>query len=98
MRVKVRHLIIIPSLGLASCVTTHAPVDNITSLSKTSSTPFCESSVAEIRVNHPTGRVNACDVMADNRFNLTIRPEKTTDPKVETINNSPWYGFRVDPK
>jgi len=98
MPLKVRKLVIASAFVLVSCATTGTPVDNITPLSKVTSKPICDSSAAEIRASHPTARVNGCDVKSDTYFNLTIRPEKTTDPQGKTINNSPWYGFRVDPK
>ena len=83
---------------LASCATSAVTSDTLNALSKPSSSPLCQSQIAEIRADHKTARVNKCDVLSDTYFSLTIRPEKVTDPKGETINNSPWYGFRVDPK
>ena len=83
---------------LASCATSAVTSDTLNALSKPSSSPLCQSQIAEIRADHKTARVNKCDVLSDTYFSLTVRPEKVTDPKGETINNSPWYGFRVDPK
>jgi len=74
MPLKVNHLIIFAAMGLGSCTTTGAPTDNMTALSKVTSAPLCENAVAEIRIDHPTSRVNACDVISDTYFNLTIRP------------------------
>jgi len=83
---------------LVSCATSgfKSGAENI--LSKTNSSPYCGNEIAEIRANHETARINKCDIVSDNSFSLTIRPEKITDPQGKTINNSPWYGFRVDPK
>jgi len=83
---------------LASCATQSVPSEKVTVLPKSSSSPLCENEMAAIRAGHKTARVNKCDVVSSSRFAFTILPEKTTDPKGETINNSPWYGFRVDPK
>lgn len=98
MLLKFKVLIVSTVFTLVSCASTGTVEDTSSALSKTSSAPLCESSLAEIRVDHPTARVNGCDVLSDKRFRLTIAPEKATDPQGEAINNSPWYGFRVDPK
>ena len=45
-----------------------------------------------LSIEHSTANISACDVRSENRFELTIRPENTP------INDSAWYGFRVDPK
>ncbi len=62
------------------------------------SAPFCENDMAIIRADYKTARLNGCDVKSDSHFAFTIRPEKKTDPQGQPINDSPWYGFRVDPK
>lgn len=97
MRNKVILSALILCLLLVGCSTTGESIPK-GSLPKVADAPFCESSYAEIRVKHETARINACDVTAEGQFKLTIRPEKATDPKGAKINNSPWYGFRVDPK
>ena len=83
---------------MASCATPDVYSDTENVLSKPDSSALCENAMAQIRADHKTARVNKCDAFSDNKFRLTIRPEKITDPQGETINNSPWYGFRVDPK
>ena len=98
MRLRFNAILICTALALVSCVSTGPKIEDPSGLTKVSSEPLCESAVAEIRVNHSTARINECDVLSESRFRLTLRPEKATDPQGETINNSPWYGFRVDPK
>jgi len=83
---------------LASCATTLVTPDETVLLSKPNSAPLCQNEAAEIRADHMTARVNKCNVLSGNQFSLTITPERMADPEGETINNSPWYGFRVDPK
>ena len=98
MPLKFRYLIIVSALVMSSCAVTGAPVKDKARLAKSNSVPLCENALAEIRINYSTARVNSCDIISEAEFNFTIRPEKTTDPQGQTINNSPWYGFRVDPK
>ena len=98
MKFEYRSLILFSAFSLASCAVTGPTVDGTLPLAKINSVPLCESTIAEIRVSYPTARVNACDVISDAQFTLSIRPERNTDPQGETINNSPWYGFRVDPQ
>lgn len=54
--------------------------------------PVCENAMAKIFITHETARVNGCDVTGEDSFSFTITPENTP------INDSAWYGFRVDPK
>ncbi len=53
----------------------------------------CESDVAVIDNNFPTGAFAACEVVSEKRFKLTIAPEDEGD-----INCSAWYAFRVTPR
>jgi len=89
---------IFTAIMMASCATSGVNSDTVYVLSKPNSSALCETEMAEIRADHKTARVNKCEVVSNNRFSLTISPEKLTDPQGETINNSPWYGFRFDPK
>ena len=98
MRLSFNAILICTALALVSCVSTEPKTESPSGLTKVSSELLCESAVAEIRVDHSTARINECDVLSESRFRLTLQPEKATDPQGETINNSPWYGFRVDPK
>ena len=52
----------------------------------------CESSVARLSKDYPTANFASCEVLAPNRFELTLKPED------EPINPSPWYGFAIHPK
>ncbi|RZV40997.1 MAG: hypothetical protein EX271_08950, partial [Acidimicrobiales bacterium] len=91
---KLTHISFITlALTLAAC----------TSIPKSALPPMgakilCENDAAKISVTHATARVNGCETVSSARFNLTIEPEKDTDPLGEPINNSAWYGFRVDPQ
>lgn len=98
MRLRFNAILACTALALVSCVSTGPKIEALSGLTKVSSDPLCESAVAEIRIDYSTARINECDVLSKSLFRLTLRPEKTTDPQGETINNSPWYGFRVDPK
>ena len=93
---------IIMGLGMglvfAACQTVPTDWKVKSGLPAPTSTPLCENDIAVIRADHKTARLNDCDVNPANRFVFTIRPEKRTDPQGEPINDSPWYGFRVDPK
>lgn len=62
------------------------------------SAPLCENETAAIHTDYPTARIDQCEVMDADSFKFTIRPEAKTDPEGQPINDSPWYGFRVDPK
>lgn len=84
-------LILLPLL-LSACAT--VPQSQLPPLSAKA---LCENATAKISVQHATARASKCDVNSNARFTLTIQPEKTTDPQGEPINNSAWYGFRVDP-
>ncbi len=86
---------IVSVLMLASCSTTQ--MATVKRLDRVSSKPVCATELAEIRDDHETARVSACKVISDDYFQITIRPEKATDPKGDPINNSAWYGFRIDP-
>lgn len=98
MPFNLKVLFLCAAVIVAGCATPGMPVKTATGLAKLTSVPLCENGAAEIRVEHQTARINQCDVVSENGFNFVIRPEKETDPEGETINNSPWYGFRVDPK
>ena len=56
------------------------------------SAPLCENDKASISIEHATANVSECSLSAGSNFQFIIRPENTP------INNSAWYGFRVDPK
>ena len=86
------------SLFLTACTTINKTDATSAVLSNAMGAPLCENDLAAIRINYKTARVNDCDVKEDGTFVLTIQPEKETDPQGVKINNSPWYGFRVDPK
>ncbi|WP_371397673.1 M14 family metallopeptidase [Fretibacter rubidus] len=83
---------------LTACASTVVTAPADTRLPASTSAALCENDVAEIRADHPTARLNQCDVLSENAFAFTIRPEAKTDPQGAPINNSAWYGFRVDPK
>ena len=53
---------------------------------------LCESDMAVLSIEHETANVAECKISKDGAFQLTILPENVP------INNSPWYGFRVDPR
>ncbi len=82
-------------LALSACQTIDR--SHSTPLEKAISPALCANAVAEIRVDFETARVNGCDITSDTAIQISIRPEKTTDPQGQPINNSAWYGFRVDP-
>ncbi len=88
-----RHTLI-PLCGLillAACVT--APETRVGEvLPALENAPLCESAAAALSIEHATANISACDVRSKRHFDLTIRPENTP------INDSGWYGFRVDPK
>jgi hypothetical protein len=88
--------------GIALLFTSCATMPEIPEISQTlppsKSAPVCENEVAEIRADHTTARLNLCDVISSNSFAFTIRPEAKTGVLGVEINNSAWYGFRVDPK
>lgn len=97
---RLRHFLTftcVPAL-LIACQTTPELSEQAPALKQASSEPLCENKMAEIRAAHKTARVNGCDVMSSTAFAFTITPEEKTDPEGKKINNSPWYGFRVDPK
>ena len=95
---RVRNIVkgFVLGLALASCQT--APIgENTTSqLPPSLSKPICENELAAIRADHATARLSGCKVTSNGQFIFTIKPENRTDPQGENINNSPWYGFRVD--
>ena len=80
---------------LSACVST--TLTTVESLPALTASALCENASAAISIEHATARVNECKVLSDAGFELTIRPENPVDPKGEPINNSAWYGFRVDP-
>lgn len=53
----------------------------------------CESDVVILNSNFPGGRVDACEVLSDRHFRVTLTPED-----MPPINNSPWYAFQITPK
>jgi len=83
------------TLLLLGCQT--VPAGQSKGLPEFSGVALCENGIAAISVNHATARINECTVGSSQKFELTIRPEKTVDTQGEPINNSAWYGFRVDP-
>lgn len=91
---KIQEAILLSAfLGLAGCAT--VPVMKAppgASLPSADGVPICENAAARIYANYKTARVNDCQVTGAESFNFTIRPENTP------INDSAWYGFRVDPK
>ena len=86
------------SFALVACQTAPTGETPKSVLSTSMASPLCENDMAEIRTDHKTARLDACDPDSSNHFTFTIRPEKTIDPQGKAINDSPWYGFRVDPK
>ncbi len=56
------------------------------------SAPICENDQAVISIEHATANISECNLSAGGNFQMVIRPENTP------INDSAWYGFRVDPK
>ncbi|MGB0906423.1 MAG: M14 family zinc carboxypeptidase [Maricaulaceae bacterium] len=79
------------TVSLAACATlpTEKQSSNLPALA---SAALCENGMAAISIAHPTARIDDCVVGSKTHFNFIIRPENTP------INNSAWYGFRVDPK
>lgn len=85
-------------LCLCACATAEN-VDTTGVQLPTANTPaLCENDLAEIRADHLAARLNICDVTTATLLTFTIQPEAKTDPQGVAINNSAWYGFRVDPK
>lgn len=83
---------------LASCASVPILDAPLKQLPDAATKALCENAAAEIRADHIAARANQCDVISETRFAIAIRPEAKTDPEGATINNSAWYGFRVDPK
>lgn len=54
---------------------------------------FCENDYFLIDAQFEAGNFDACQVMEDGGFSITVLPEDSPP-----INNSPWYAFRVSPK
>ena len=99
MRIKQMFAAATLSMVLTSCASVDSSNSNYgDKLSKTDTVPLCENDIAEIRADHITARLNNCEVISSNSFAFTITPEAKTDPQGVAINNSAWYGFRVDPK
>jgi predicted deacylase len=98
MQLKHGTVLFLASFLLISCATPKGGIGQAPILSKSNSKPLCENTMAEIRANHETARLNKCEIITETLFRFTIRPEKETDPQGKVINNSPWYGFRVDPQ
>ena len=53
----------------------------------------CESALFTLHSNFPMGRMNDCEVLANDSFRITITPEDNPP-----INPSPWYAIRLEPK
>ena len=85
-------------LFLASCATVSGSNGSKAELPAAKTPALCKNEAAEIRADHIAAKVDQCDVSSASSFTLTIRPEAKTDPQGVAINNSAWYGFRVDPK
>lgn len=79
---------VLAGMTISATMTTFASAQ----LPKLTSDPLCENEKASISIDHPTANIADCKVRSDARLAFTIRPENTP------INNSAWYGFRVDPK
>ena len=73
------------AIAISACQTTSL-------LPPLESAPLCENNKAVISIEHATANISECNLAAGSDFQLVIRPENTP------INNSAWYGFRVDPK
>ncbi len=82
---------------LGACQTVPSPHSPTQVLEKATSPALCANDIAEIRDDFLTARVSGCDINSTTAVQISIRPEKTTDPQGKPINNSAWYGFRVDP-
>ena len=98
MRFNNQLIITIATLGLAACTTVTDTMDIAKSLPDPTGAALCANEMAELNTNYPTARVNACETVSNRKFRLTIRPENRLDPVGKPINNSAWYGFRIDPK
>jgi predicted deacylase len=98
MRVRTIVTGFVLGLALASCQTAPIVENAKSQLPPALSKPICENDLAVIRADHATARLNGCKVTPNGQFIFTIKPEKRMDPQGQTINNSPWYGFRVDPQ
>lgn len=84
-------------LYLSACATVETLEGTDVTLPLANTPALCENELAEIRADHLAARVNDCEVTAS-LLTFTIQPEAKTDPQGVKINNSAWYGFRVDPK
>lgn len=89
---------LISILSLTACATTSGSEPKAVGLGQANTAPLCENEAAEIRAEYIAARINQCEVTSSSTFTFTIRPEAKTDPQGKIINNSAWYGFRVDPK
>lgn len=85
-------------LCLSACATASNLQTTDVQLPASNTSALCENDLAEIRADHLAARLNACDVTSASLLTFTIQPEAKTDPQGVKINNSAWYGFRVDPK
>ena len=79
------------TLAIAACQT-NSVLKSSAPLPPLQAAPICENDRAAISIEHATASVSECNPVAGSVFQLTIRPENTP------INDSAWYGFRVDPK
>ena len=86
-----RILVFCTALAVTACATPQVNNQG-KQLPELASAPICQNDLAKISTEHETARVNACKVKSATSFELTILPENTP------INNSAWYGFRVDPR
>lgn len=93
----VKRFVLCGAIVLAGCATVPAQVDKAAPL-LTGETILCETAEVAIRSGYTASRANACETLSERRFVIDIRPEALLDPEGKTINNSPWYGFRVAPK
>ncbi|MBC6412714.1 MAG: succinylglutamate desuccinylase/aspartoacylase family protein [Hyphomonadaceae bacterium] len=82
---------ILGAFALAACATSSIQ-ENTGLLPALRAAGLCETDNAAISIEHATANVSDCRVVSDTSLELMIRPENTP------INDSPWYGFRVDPK
>lgn len=85
------------AITLAGCTTVSSQDDNVAPL-LTGEAILCETAEVAIRSGYTASRANDCEPLSARRFVIDIRPEAFLDPEGKTINNSPWYGFRVAPK
>jgi hypothetical protein len=93
----VKHMVLYGAVALAGCSTVPGQSDSSAPL-LSGETTLCETAEVAIRSGYTASRANDCETLSELRFVIDIRPEAFVDPEGKTINNSPWYGFRVAPK